>query len=375
MRILLITSSFHPHKGGVETVVSTLARGLCSHGDRVVVVTNLWPCSLPIFEVVEGIMVIRVPMVLPKASATVGSIIKEKLTNTLLTVIMCSFNPDVVNVQCVGPNGHWGLILGQRFNVPIVVSTHGERTNDSSGFYADSKNVQMFQELIDSSKAIVCVSNVSAEESLVNCAVSPIRKRIIPNAISVLEVQSEEGARDIDISFVGRLVDEKGVDVLIKALATLVDSFPRLLVYIIGEGPSNGQLSLLVEESGLNDRVKFKGQLDRDSVTKVLLRSKVLVLPSRKESFGLVLLEAANAGCAVVATSVGGIPSIVEHGVNGLLFDVDSDKQLGRCLYELLSDDTGRLELVREFRNILPRYDIANFVTQYRSVFLDVAQF
>jgi glycogen(starch) synthase len=371
MNILLMTSSYFPHKGGVETVVSDLASGISAHGDNVIVVTNLWPSSLPLIDVVNKVVVIRVPMVLPSASNGIRTRVKGVITNILLTLLMVVFRPSLINIQCVGPNGYWGKRLSKRFNVPIVVSTHGERTNDSSGFYSVPQNEETYEELIHLARAVICVSEVSSRESLHDLGIASDKIAIIPNAISVNKQPNDTANRVIDITYVGRLVPEKGVDILIKAVTNLCKSFSGLTVNIVGDGPSMDPLKKAVIDSELCSNVLFTGQLDQVAVKKVLLTSKILVLPSRKESFGLVLLEAANAGCAVVATATGGIPSIIENGVNGLLFDIDADNQLQEHLANLLSDELLRQELVCQFWNRLSQYDVTNFVTRYRAVFAD----
>jgi glycogen(starch) synthase len=373
MRILIITSSYYPYRGGVETVVGDLVTGLKSQGDHVILITNLWPKSLPFFEILNGTPIVRVPMILPtQCSHNFVNSLKLLVTTVTTSMLVMCYKPQVINVQCVGPNGYWGKRLSERFNVPIVVSTHGERTNDSSGFYLVQENVEIYKDLISLAKAVVCVSDVSAKESITTDAVNSDNIVIIPNAIKIVDQPPVTSERPFDVIYVGRLVAEKGVDTLIKAIAKLRDGYPNLTVNVVGSGPSYAELNRLVVHSGLIDNVMFVGQLDRIAVTQMLLRSKILVLPSRKESFGLVLLEAANAGCAVVATSTGGIPSIVEHGENGLLFEVDSVEQLEGHLDNLLSHDHERLELVNQFRIRLPHYDINNFVVRYRAVFADV---
>lgn len=372
MRILIVTSSYHPHKGGVETVVRDLAAGLVSHRDRVIVVTNLWPARLPIFEILEGVLLVRVPMIVPGGPGGIGFFIKKYFTNSIFTLVMVLFKPSIINVQCVGPNGYWANKIADRFKIPIVVSTHGERTNDSSGFYVSKQSMESYSELISRAGAVVCVSEVSAKESLANVGLYPTNLSIIPNAIRVNKEANTLSERQIDITFVGRLVVEKGVDVLLQSLASLRHDFPSIKVRIVGDGPSREALEKLAEDLDLMTSVLFTGQLNRDAVNDVLVSSKILALPSRKESFGLVLLEAANAGCAVVATATGGIPSIIDHGLNGLLFDTDSDVQLAECLRVLLSAESRRLELVHEFSKRLPAYDVINFVDKYRAVFAEV---
>ena len=371
MKILLMTSSYSPHRGGVETVVRDLANGLASRGDKVIVVTNLWPSSLPMIEVVDSVLIVRVPMVQPVVSAEIRTRMKGILTDILLTLLMLVFRPSVINIQCVGPNGFWGKRLSRRFNIPIVVSTHGERTNDSSGFYLLPQNEETYEELIHMARAVICVSEVSARESLRDLGIESDRLDIIPNAISVDKQPNHKANRVVDITYVGRLVPEKGVDILIKAVNNLCKSFSGLTVKIVGDGTSMDQLQKAVIDAKLSANVTFTGKLDHDAVKRVLLTSKILVLPSRKESFGLVLLEAANAGCAVVATATGGIPSIIENGVNGLLFDIEADEQLEEHLANLLSEELLRQKLVSQFSDRLLQYDVTTFVTRYRAVFAD----
>lgn len=374
MNILLMTSSYYPHRGGVETVVNDLAHGLVVSGDNVIVVTNYWPTSLPFIEYVDKIIVIRVPMVLPFGRFRMLTSLKSVISHIVLSVMMLVFRPSIINIHCVGPNGYWGKRLSDIFKVPLVVSTHGERTNDSSGFYLVKQNIDTYDELIATAKSVVCVSDVSATESLTNCVGNSNKVVIIPNAITVDEQVPRTADRDIDIVYVGRLVPEKGVDILIKAISNLIHFFPGVRVKIVGDGPDCTELNRLVMELGLASHVTFLGQMERIDIVQLLKRCKILVLPSRKESFGLVLLEAANAGCAVVATSTGGIPSIINHNTNGLLFEIDSVEQLGLHLVNLLHNEDFRLKLVEEFTSRLPQYDISNFVTRYRNVFADVAK-
>ena len=375
MNILLIASSYHPYKGGVETVVSDLAKELSDVGDKVIVVTNLWPKSLPLLEVVAGVPVFRVPMVvLYEPSRTLVVRIKQSVTGVMLIIVVLLFRPAVINVQCVGPNGHWGKWLGELFKIPIVVSTHGERTNDSSGFFKQEVNSIMFNNLIVASKYVVCVSEASAKESLTEKVGEDSKVRVIPNAITVTkQVQSGE-VRDVDVVFVGRLVDEKGIDTLLKAICILRDNVPTIRVHIVGAGPIQPLLSQLVSDLNLLNHVVFTGPLDQVAVRQELKRSKILVLPSRRESFGLVILEAANSGCAVVAARTGGIPSIIDDGINGMLFDVDAVEQLARHLHVLIVDESIRSELILKFYERLPEYDVTKFVNAYRSVFSDAVK-
>lgn len=135
---------------------------------------------------------------------------------------------------------------------------------------------------------------------------------------------------------VGRLVEQKGHDVLIKAFARIGRDFPAARLVIVGEGPLRPILERAIEERGLGQSVVLAGR--RDDVRAFMPDAAVLAHPSRWEGFGLVLLEAMAAGLPIVATRVSAIPEIVEDGVTGFLVPVDDDAALAESLARLLGD-------------------------------------
>ena len=140
---------------------------------------------------------------------------------------------------------------------------------------------------------------------------------------------------------VGRLEKEKGFDLLIDAVAQV----PQMKLKIIGDGSQKNKLLDQTKANGLVDRVEFLGQQNRSSVKKWMQASQFLVLPSRYETFGNVLLEAMACGKPVVATKCGGPEEIVSEPV-GLLCKVDSNslaKSMGRMLNEYDRFDSTRI--------------------------------
>lgn len=108
---------------------------------------------------------------------------------------------------------------------------------------------------------------------------------------------------------VGRLVPSKGYDILLTALAELIDSVPTVRLRIVGDGPEKTKLVRQAEQLGLSDRVEFLGLCSIDEVRTEFARADLLVISSRDEGLPRTLLEAAAVGVPVVATSVGGIPA------------------------------------------------------------------
>jgi glycosyltransferase involved in cell wall biosynthesis len=136
--------------------------------------------------------------------------------------------------------------------------------------------------------------------------------------------------------YVGRLHVQKGVETLVRAAAHLP---PDVEVVLAGDGPQRAQLEALAERTGVRDRVRFEGFVPPAEVPALLATADVFVLPSRYEELGSVLLEAMACGLAIVATRTGGIPSVVEDGVEGLLVPPGSPGELGAAVTRLLADD------------------------------------
>jgi len=119
---------------------------------------------------------------------------------------------------------------------------------------------------------------------------------------------------------VGRLVHEKGFDVLVEAVGRM-DENERREIVIVGEGPEREALVVQAESYGLT--LNMPGALPPDGVRDWYQKASFVVVPSRREGFGLVAAEAAMSGRAVIGSRVGGIPDVIRHGVSGLIVEPD----------------------------------------------------
>lgn len=144
-----------------------------------------------------------------------------------------------------------------------------------------------------------------------------------------------EVPRDLDFAYLGHLNRDKGVDVLIDALARLGDR--PFTATFIGAGVDADKLKARAEAAGLGDRVNFVGVVRGEALVRLLNRHKVLVVPSRwEEPFGLVALEGTACGCVVVGTRVGGLVDAV--GPCGPIVPKEDPKALAEQLERLLDD-------------------------------------
>ena len=141
----------------------------------------------------------------------------------------------------------------------------------------------------------------------------------------------------------GRLAEQKGHHVLLRALARLAPMFPRLALMIAGEGPLRAELEAEAEQLGARDRVHFVGvRRDRETLYAAI---DVFVLPSLWEGLSLALIEAMGAGRPIVATDVGGNPEVVEDGRTGLIVPPNEPASLADALASLLADADRRVAL------------------------------
>jgi glycosyltransferase involved in cell wall biosynthesis len=159
---------------------------------------------------------------------------------------------------------------------------------------------------------------------------------LIPNPYNseIFRLMSEV-PRERSLAFLGRLVSDKGCDLLIQSLARLRDAGQALPLTIIGTGPEEAALKKLAATGSLDGLVRFIGALKGEALARELNRHQVLVVPSRwEEPFGIVALEGIACGCVVVGSAGGGLPDAI--GPCGVTFQNGSVNDLTRAIREVL---------------------------------------
>lgn len=193
--------------------------------------------------------------------------------------------------------------------------------------------------LITQASRLVAVSNFSATNIARFTGLLPEKLTVIfpgvpSKAFSAGQVDSHRSGRTI--AFLGRLVPEKGAALAIEALR-LIPADVRLS--IIGDGVERPRLEALAQARGLTGRVTFFGEVDDAKRAYLLAQCDILVVPSQHEElFGMVAVEGALSGLPVVATAIGGLPEIVEHGHTGYLFPKGDIAALASHLATLAAD-------------------------------------
>ena len=182
--------------------------------------------------------------------------------------------------------------------------------------------------------------------------------RVLPNPVLPAVLPTDVPREAQTLLFLGRLEPEKGVFVLVEALARLAPAHPQLRAVLAGEGDVDGVRKAAVD-AGVAGRVELPGWVDGEAKAHLLARAGIFVLPSRFEGLPMALLEAQAAGLPVVATRVGGIPQVVRED-NGRLAEPDNVASLVVALAPLLDNPAEAARMgARGREQVLAGYGIA----------------
>jgi glycogen(starch) synthase len=309
MRILICTYHFYPRIGGTETAAMTLAMGLAERGYDITVVT---------------------------ATAAAGndhatfpfSVIRRPGALELLRLFQAT---DLVWHNHVSLRLLWPILLARR---PLVFVHHCPLAIEAPE--TDTGMGVRFAGL----KRAACMlgHNAFVSEAFRNAAELP--GPVIYNTYDEVNFHIwPDVVRDRDVVFLGRLVRQKGADLLIEALALLAGRGMRLRATIIGSGPQDEALKAQVSTHGLGNLVEFTGTLRGEALSRTLARHRVMAMPSRwLEGLGISAIEALACGCVVVGSNSGGLPEAI--GPGGVVTANNSAPELAAALERLTTDTT-----------------------------------
>jgi glycosyltransferase involved in cell wall biosynthesis len=160
----------------------------------------------------------------------------------------------------------------------------------------------------------------------------------------------------VTVGAVSRLSPEKGLDVLLRAIASLRDRGINLDLALAGDGPSRPQLETLARQLALSDRVRFLGHVPHERVPEVLAGLDIFAMPSTWEGFGVSALEAAATSLPVVASNIHGIPDVVADGTTGILVPASDVPALARAIERFADDQPLRARMGEAGRAFVERH-------------------
>lgn len=259
-------------------------------------------------------------------------------------------NPDVVHIH--GTHYPYNLIAGMiATDYHTILTVHGlmgieykfnSGLNYLGGVISFILEKYAFKKVKD---IIVCSKPMYAEvEKLTKANIY-----LIPNGVELNEINRIKRLNNIkhpSILYMGLLENIKGVDVLIKATAMIKMEIPNITVYIAGEGSEEDHLIQLSKDLDLDENVKFLGYLGEENKYSYLKSVDICVLPSRYESFGIIILEAMVCNTPIIASDVGNIPFLIQDPKSGLTVKTEDVDDFAKKTLQLLEDDNLKEEIV-----------------------------
>ncbi|HYF47383.1 MAG TPA: glycosyltransferase family 4 protein [Acidimicrobiales bacterium] len=328
MRLLYWLPQFHPYIGGVEVLASHFLPALVERGHEPVVVTSHGALDLPDDDEWQGVPVHRRPFT---ASLARGRADEVADLVADVAALKRRVAPDVVHVNVTDASPFFHLRTRAAHPCPSVVSL---RVTVGGGGPAS-----LLADLLASADAVTAVSEAALAAAVDVTPSTEPRARAILNALPDPGVADGPPAGGPVLVGAGRLVGDKGFDLAIRAMPAVRAAHPGAVLRIAGDGPERADLEGLARELGVIDAVELLGWVDPERLPAVLAEATVVVVPSRwEEAFGLVALQAAQVARPVVATRVGGLPEVVDHGTTGTLVPVDDVDALAGALLELLAE-------------------------------------
>jgi glycosyltransferase involved in cell wall biosynthesis len=375
--VALLPSSFAPHLGGVEELSRRLAIELRDRGSDTVVVTNRWPVELPPRETIDGVPVYRERFRFPEPRPRhlAGWVVGTRATRRGVVTVLREHHAAVVHVQCVSTNGYYALRAARRLRLPLVVSMQGELTMDAARIYQRSATMRRsWRRLLAAADVVTGCSQQVLDEAVAAYGPGLAGKaRVVRNGVDVAAVRAAAPVRRARpyVLGIGRLVPQKGFDVLLAGFALLAADHPELDLVLAGEGTERAALERQVRSAGLDRRVEFRGGVPAAEAFRLFRGAAAFVLPSRHEPQGIVVIEAMAAGTPVVATRVGGVPETVQDGTNGLLVEAGDPGALAKALREVLDDPQAAQARTARAAVDVEAYDWPRITDEYERCYAD----
>jgi 1,4-alpha-glucan branching enzyme len=373
--------------GGISPHVYYLSKSLARNGIKVYVVTCDFP-GAPQHEVVDGVEIFRIDSYKnpsPDFATWVFLMNVNMQKEAAALVNSLDGKVDVFHAH------DWlvanaGIGLKHVFRKPLLATMHSTEIGRRNGIHFD------YERMIHETEAwltyeawrVICCSDYMVSHVKWAFGLPADKLVMVPNGVDA-EAYAKIGNDDLSrfrskfalpeekiVLFVGRLVHEKGVHVLVNAVSRVLEKVNAKFI-IVGNGYMKEQLSNIVKNMGFAHKVMFTGFVDDETLKKLQKCADVSVVPSLFEPFGIVALEAMAARSSVVVSDTGGLSEIVEHDVTGVKVYADNPESLAWGITKVLTDDSYANWLRNNaYKRIQEKYDWNKIAQQTKIIYNDV---
>jgi len=352
MKILMFTTDYLPNVGGVAAHVYELAKAICEAGHQATVVTNVQDGA----NLQEGPpRVLRVSerlRWLPLGRGRRAQFVINLLRPMLGELRDC----DVVHFHTVDPLSRTLSVIWR--SQPQIATNHTSLFVSDAG---DPRRVMPWQQFLRRMDGVIAPSaELASLTAAVTQKAEPVR--YIPNGVDASKFHPQVSGSDFrdryairsDEALVlcpRRLVKKNGCTFLARATPAITKAEQSARVLFVGNGPERPNIEAELDAAGCLDRAVFTGNIPNGEMPAVYAAADVVVVPSLIEATSISALEAMATARAVVATRVGGLPALVEHGRTGYLVEPGDESGLAAAICELLADRSRRARMGQLARN------------------------
>ena len=367
MRILFWCEQFWPEISGVSLFGMSLMDGLKARGHEFAVVTSQGRRSKKARETVNGVPVYRFPFhpaLLSRDLKRIAGIIRE------IRILKQRFNPDVIHINSSEPSLFFQEKTQSSPEIPCRVTVH----MSLSCQYGTNT---LFQRVLHKAGHVTAISRSIMEDVRHFVPEAAPRVTLLLNALPEPEVAAEPlNPVRPRLLCLGRLSEEKGFDVALRAVPKVLEKHKGARLIITGEGPEEMNLKALASRLRISGAVEFTGPVPLTEVQQAINRAFLVLVPSRwREPFGLVALQAAQMGRPVIASNTGGLREIVIPGKTGWLFEKGNSAALAQRINQLLDSPRTAMEMgdrAREWSR--EKFDFHQWIRDYERVFLNLSE-
>ena len=276
--------------------------------------------------------------------------------------------------------GFTGKVLKNAYKIPLVATIHATEAGRNHGLHtAEQHYINQIEWWLtyEAWRVIVCSQHMVQEANkLFNLPLDKIR--LVPNGIDLGKFRNSTLKNvcfgpDKIVFFIGRLVREKGVQVLLEAAPEVIKSVPDVHFFIAGKGPMEAQLKEQAKNLGLESHVSFLGYIEEEMKIALYTQAQAAVFPSLYEPFGIVVLEAMAAGAPVVVSDTGGMAEIVKNEFTGLKVAPGNPKSLAKNLIKLLQNqELGERLKTNGLVVVKKQYDWGKIAEKTKEIYLEI---
>ncbi len=350
MRVLFWCEQFWPKIGGIEVWGTKLLRALRERGHDLAVVASQETPASPREERHGGIAVYRFPFWEALTNRNMDQLVDIKRA---VARVKCTFEPALIHLNLTGPSVYFHLQTAEAPAAPLLVSLHQPLENQSGSRGSVVNRILSSADWVTAGSEMVLTTARRLAPEIIS------RSSLIYFGFDAPEFSPEPLRFDEPrLLCLGRLVHEKGFDLVLTAFASITERFRSLRLIIASDGPARPHLERQARELGLADAVDFIGWVESNKMPALFNSATIVVMPSRvTEGFGFVAMEAAMIGRPVVATRSGGLVEVVIDGATGLLVEREDSHALASAIAYLLDHP----DIAREMGRIARARALATF--------------